>query len=49
MKLQYIIVIDKDEEPLYVSKEKYPGITFIMVVARDREEARQLLDQHEIQ
>ncbi len=44
-KLRYIITIDEQEKPLYISRELQEGIITIMITARTPEEADQLRKQ----
>ncbi|MDD2955783.1 MAG: hypothetical protein PHD67_05640 [Oscillospiraceae bacterium] len=41
-KTRYLITIDRDETPAYVSRELQPGIITIMITARTPEEAELL-------
>lgn len=46
MKTRYIIILDENEEPVCVSKERTPGTVSVLIIARTSEEARCLFDQH---
>lgn len=46
VKTRYIITIDEDEVPLYVSKMDAHGAISVLIIARTPEEAKRLLDQH---
>ena len=49
VKTRYIITIDEDEAPMYVSKVETYGAISVLVIARTPEEAKRLLDQHKTQ